>query len=118
MKRTPLKRGRRRSLSQEERVQAAWFAEAVHYKACAMCGGSRPVQAHHVVEAQELRRRHLRPYDARNALALCSDCHERHTNASVRVPFRKLTAQNVSYAYEVLGPSAGDYLARKYPVAG
>lgn len=120
MKRSPLKQGRRKPLSPEERQQAIDFKAFTWGKSCANCGRpwSLTADAHHCVEAQELRKRDLPVYDRRNALALCSDCHERHTNASSRVPFRKLSAVNVAYAYEVLGPFAGDYLAKKYPVAG
>lgn len=118
MKRTPLKRGTRRTLSLAEREQALQFHWTALGLPCAVCDRwvASTMEAHHVVEKQELKRRGLALYDQRNALALCGSCHEGHTNASERVPFRKLSAENVAYAFEVLGEFASDYLKRRYPV--
>lgn len=107
----------RRTLTPDERAKAAAFHESVYGERCAVCGGMAQ-EAHHVVEAAELRRRHLPPYDVRNCLPVCRVDHELHTNAARRIPFRHLRAANIDYAYEVLGPFAADYLRKKYPMTG
>lgn len=113
-----MKRTRRR-LTGEERADAAAFKAAVTGARCGCCG-LMPMfscSAHHVVEKQELKRRGLPLYDVRNVFPICQDCHERHTNASGRIPFRKLSAENIAYAYEALGDYAFDYLRRRYPTS-
>lgn len=114
--RTPMKKTRR-TLSLAEREQALQFHWTALGRPCAVCDRwvVSTMEAHHVVEKQELKRRGLPLYDQRNALPLCGSCHEGHTNASQRVPFRKLRAENVAYAFEVLGEFASDYLGRRYP---
>jgi hypothetical protein len=115
-----MKRTRRR-LTAEERRQAAEFKASVEVQPCAVCGTPwvEP-DAHHVVSAQELRKRRLPVYDKRNALPLCPigttgfRCHERHENGVERIPLECLTDDNLNYASETLGSYAGDYLRAHY----
>jgi cytochrome c553 len=47
-------------------------------------------------------------------MAVCADCHERHHNASRRIPLSRLSSTHLEFAREVLGDYADDYLARYY----
>lgn len=95
---------------------------------CAVCGTPwSEADPHHIIEQQELKRRRLHHLllDERNIMLLCpifwssysgrgERCHERHTNASRRIPLAALTEDNWSFAREVLGEAADDYLTRRY----
>lgn len=116
---------RRRSSADEERAARESFLRAAWgQRACAVSGDSRDWdpkvgknwEAHHVVEASELKRRNRFDvlWDERNALRLTPDVHRRHTNRMEPVPLRCLTQDNIDFAFEVLGASARDYLATKY----
>lgn len=90
-------------------------AEARWQRLCAECDKGGAFQAHHVIYEQHLRDRGLPLYDTRNALRLCYDCHKRHHDGTAwRLTTRKLTPDNIIYAFEVLGAYAGDYLRRYY----
>jgi hypothetical protein len=98
------------------------FHDAARYqRVCAAPGCRRrgprkgiDFQAHHVVYEQHLRDRGLPRYDARNALRLCPDCHKRHHGPHWRLPTSALTAENIAYAFLVLGAYAPDYFRRYY----
>lgn len=62
-----------------------------------------------------------RLYDTRNALRLCDSldgkrCHMNMEwgNGTLRVSTRKLTDDNIAYAFEVMGDWAADYLRQQY----
>jgi cytochrome c553 len=104
MKRSVLKPGRPRRLTEEERTQAWEFKLAVMGDPCAKCGrySSLVHESHHVISADYLRRNHLEHvYDARNALAVCEDCHAKHTSAMERIPRRCLRPENEQFAKEL-----------------
>lgn len=116
---------RRRSSTDEERAAKEGFLRAAwHQRACAVSGDARDWdpqigknwEAHHVVEAAELKRRYRFDvlWDERNALRLRPDIHRRHTNRMEPVPLRCLKQDNIDFAFEVLGASARDYLGTKY----
>lgn len=132
MKRTPLKRGhdlsrkqelrrrkqlkvrkaRRRAVDEEARLA---FREAGRAQGVCQVSGSRgPWDAHHVIEAQELRRRQTDEWDSRNVLRVSRRVHEQHTLAVKRIPLRCLTDENVAYAFELMGLAAYPYLRRFY----
>lgn len=96
------------------------FKEAARYqRVCAVCGSGKSWDAHHVVAKSKLKREGLFWWDTRNALRLCdefsdNDCHGKHTAGEKKVPLSALTDDNISYAFEVLGPRAVDYLRRTY----
>lgn len=95
-------------------VQAFWEA-ARDQGVCAVTGyRGRDWEAHHVVEAQELRGRRVNEWDPRNALRLSRRVHERHTLALKRVPLNCLTDENIEYAVELMGVGAYPYLKRYY----
>ena len=101
-------------MSADEREQAEAFKMSVANSPCAVCGRYH-FHAHHVVYQQHLPA--ASRWDIRNALPVCSDCHERHHNGSRRIPRSCLTKQNVWFAREVLGGGADYYLDRHYPGA-
>jgi hypothetical protein len=95
----------------------SFHAEARYQGACANCrkmGGEW--EAHHVVEKQECKKRGAALYDTRNALRLCigpGSCHGgQHTITNVKLCV--LTDDNLTFAFEVLGAGAYDYLRRRY----
>lgn len=110
MKRSRLKQKPRKSKDDPVLMAAFWRAVA-YRKKCVVCGSKKDVHAHHVVEKQYLA--HLFPRgangktlaelraDPRNGIALCAGCHERHTNASRRVPIDKLPAAAFEFAAEL-----------------
>ncbi len=72
-------------------------------------------RAHHVVYEQEVRRRGGALHDTRNAMGVCDPCHARHHDGTPwRLALSALTAEHHAFAAELLGDSAGDYLARRY----
>jgi hypothetical protein len=99
-------------------------AEARWQVACAACGKvGRPFQAHHVVDMATLRNycglRGNALYDTRNSMRLCEGldtdrCHMQFENRRIRISTRKLTDDNIEYAFEVLGLYAIDYLRQEY----
>lgn len=74
-----------------------------------------PWSAHHVVYRQELSRRRLPEWDARDALRLCEECHtvKQHRRRQP-VPTTALRDENIEFAFEALGLFAADYLRRFY----
>lgn len=96
------------------------FWQAARYqRVCAICGraGGRPDfrgriwHAHHTVPRQLLRRLGLPEWDPRGALRICTDCHMQDDAGALEV--RHLTAENICYAWEVLGVTVVQ-LERKY----
>lgn len=83
-----------------------FYREVTRGKRCARCGRSARLEAHHVVPKQTLKReidneRHVDVlYDPRNGVALCAICHERHTNASDRLPRSLVPAAAWGFAAE------------------
>lgn len=71
---------------------------------------------HHVIYAQEVRRRdRTLEWDARDALKLCYDCHAaQHSPHGPRLQTVWLRDCNISFAFELMGVAAADYLRRKY----
>jgi hypothetical protein len=99
-------------------LRAAW-----RQRGCAVSGdardfanGAKNWEAHHVVEARELKKRNLHHllWDERNALRLRPDIHRRHTNRMEPVPMTALKDDNIAFAFEVMGASAKEYLERLY----
>jgi predicted restriction endonuclease len=107
---TPIKRS-------VDRAAALGFKMAVAHKPCAVCGHRSPMgnDAHHVVEAQYLRRNHPgRVWDQRNAMPLCRRHHELHSCAHERVPWSCLSEANWEFVDEALGEYGRDYVRRYY----
>lgn len=87
---------------------------------CALVGTGEcegPVQAHHVVTRQALRRHGLlgHVYDVRNSMCLCYRHHRRHSNGTERVPYETLTTANLAFAREV---GLDWHLENYYPPSG
>lgn len=73
------------------------------------------VRAHHVVYAQEVRRRRGAMHDTRNALGVCDPCHVAHHAGRRPLPLASLPREALEFAGELLGsPFAEDYLTRRY----
>jgi 5-methylcytosine-specific restriction endonuclease McrA len=103
------------SPSDELREKMAAFKEAALYGRCAACGEfPHPLRtaAHHVVYRQHVPVEMA--WDPRNSMPLHDDCHERHHNASRRIPLSALSEENLEFASEVLGEAAPYYLERRY----
>lgn len=111
-----MKNSRPRSRPPLTRLPAQFFREAAQaQRVCAVTGSTGKWDAHHVVEAAWLRRNAPDSvFDQRNALRLLKRVHERHTNAYQRVPLVALRAENIAFAFDVMGPAAYDYLKRHY----
>jgi hypothetical protein len=101
--------------AQELKEKMAAFKEASFDKVCRGCGHFwEPYRsrAHHVIYRQ-----HIpvdKEWDPRNAMPVCDPCHERHHNASRRLPLSALSEENLAFAEEVLGEAAPYYLERRY----
>jgi len=77
-------------------------------------GCEGPLQAHHVVTQQTLRKRGLDNaiWDTRMGVAVCERSHIRHTLASSRIRFEDLPASVVEYVQNL---GLQWYLDRYYP---
>lgn len=104
------------------RDRISFRLEARYQLVCAACGGTGRFQAHHVVDKAELSKKGLRGndlYDTRNAMRLCEDldgprCHMQFENRRITISTKKLTDDNIEYAFEELGAYAYDYLRQEY----
>lgn len=85
-------------------------------RCCRKCGSTGEWQAHHVVEKRKLKfeRLHSMIWDTRNAMRLCPDCHERHTNRSRPLEMRLLLDEHFEFAFYALGAAAHSYLSQLY----
>lgn len=97
----------------------SFFNEACHQERCAGCGSkTKPFQAHHVIYRQELRRRGLPEWDTRGARRVCEgplECHVNHHSPNgPKIKTKRLTDENIEYAFESLGAYAYDYLRARY----
>lgn len=82
---------------------------------CVGCGGRcGPLVQHHIVTAQEVRRRGGAIWDPRNALTLGAYCHAQHHAHVQPIPLVYLPDAALEFAFELLGPAAFDYLGRRY----
>lgn len=93
---------------------AAFWEEARYQRVCAQCGDTGQFEAHHTVEKQWLKRHKLLLWDTRGALRLCLLCHHGQTSKLKKIELKKLTLDNLEYAFEVMGASAAAYLRRHY----
>jgi 5-methylcytosine-specific restriction endonuclease McrA len=76
---------------------------------------SAPWNAHHVVYAQHVRLEGGDEWDVRNAMRLCTDCHDRHHSGARRLAADVLPPAAVAFAHALLGERAIDYLRTYYP---
>jgi hypothetical protein len=106
-------------MSPEQKMAFAEFRQAARAQRCC-CNPdceqpmAHPWDPHHVVYEQELERRGVPLFDARNVLRLCRTCHFRHHQGIAPIPMAVLTPANLAYAREVLGDFYIDYLNRRY----
>jgi hypothetical protein len=99
----------------ELREKMAAFKAASIGRPCACCDQLYPplrMKSHHVIYRQHLPVEY--EWDPRNAMPVERDHHERHHNASRRIPLTALSEENLEFASEVLGEAAEYYLARRY----
>jgi hypothetical protein len=85
--------------------------------ACVSCGAPDRLQLHHVVYAQEVRRRGGDAFDPRDSLTLCLPCHTRHHRLlkEQTVDLKVLRDVNYEFAVELMGLGpAYEYLRRRY----
>lgn len=115
LKRTTMRQKRRRRQPVQIELKRAFRAAALAQRVCAVTGSNGAWDAHHVIEAQELRRRGGDDlWNTRNALRLARRVHERHTTATELVPLKALTDENLEFAVDLMGLSAYVYLTRHY----
>jgi hypothetical protein len=114
--RTALRRRRKKTLTAAEQTERRRFqSAAASQERCANCGSEGAWDPHHAgVYEQDLRRLKLPLWDTDNALRLCWRCHGLHHAPASRLALNVLREENISYAFRVLGPSAYDYLRRRY----
>jgi hypothetical protein len=115
-KRTRPPKRRRRRLSARERRERQLFQEhAATQQRCANCASTGAWHAHHAgVYEQKLRHLGLPLWDPANALRLCLACHAKHHSPNHKLTLSVLRAQNIRYAFDVLGERAYEYLRRRY----
>lgn len=117
-KRTNRKRRYRNEREIEEANKRAFKEAAWRQRICQArdCRETVEWEAHHVVEKQVLRLRFMadRYWDTRNSMRLCPGCHSGHTVGYRRVLLTDLSDENYEFAFDALGVSAYDELARKY----
>lgn len=110
MKRTALKSKPRRRPGRSLRFHSGQ-TECQHPS----CPRTEPQLAnHHVTYEQEVRRRHGDAQDPRNALTLCAYCHANHHSGARRVPLSALRDENYTFARDLMGTAAYDYLQARY----
>lgn len=112
----PLRRRRYHRTASERQAAREFREQVVATGRCAMRGPhDGPLQAHHVLTVQALRRYGLAEHvwDARNGLCLCELHHARHHRALERVPRALLPGAVFEFADEV---GLGWLLDREYPV--
>lgn len=103
MKRTAIKRRRRRSRTAEEREESELFGQG---GPCEVDDGHEcqgRVQSHHVVEKAKLKRigRFDLLWDRRNRMRVCTWRHERHTSGFERIPLALVPAAARAFAREL-----------------
>jgi hypothetical protein len=105
------------------KVEGSAFRAAISGERCAQCGCTEqeawdedgaPLQAHHAVPQQRLKRLglHALLWDPRNAVALCASDHMRHTSRHAVVAFERLPVCTVQFATE---HGLLDALLREHP---
>ena len=107
LKRTPLAPVSAKGRVSRQRDRAQVAAEGAAFKAavrgmrCVMCGTTDGIQAHHAVPQQTLRRRGRTDvlWHPHNAVPLCVRDHARHTTRFATVPFERLPAAAIAFAY-------------------
>lgn len=98
-----------------ERRWYAAFGSACQHPSCS--GSHKDLVLHHVLYAQEVRRRNADLFDPRNSMTLCVGCHSsHHQRGTYVIPLSALSEENLEFANEVLGEAAEYYLARRYRV--
>lgn len=101
---------------------AAAFKQAQN-GSCWVCGSPGLVRRHHVIREQDCRREGWPLFDLRNAMwlgveGLTCDCHEKHHNASRRIPADLIPDPALSFAITVMGMDrAALYFAQRYAPA-
>lgn len=87
---------------------------------CEVCGmGHQPLERHHVMHEQHVRREAGWAYDMRNSIEIgryCA-CHRQHTSATRRLPASKIPQPALAFMVELLGEDrTADYIVRYYRI--
>jgi 5-methylcytosine-specific restriction endonuclease McrA len=105
MKRSPLKRGRRKPIDRTDPDFIAWKIPHGGYCQC-QCGTfSMHLERHHVLPLSTLKQlgRLDVAWDLANSMLLAPVCHARHTNAVRRIPLEMVPEAAVAFVVDVLG---------------
>lgn len=109
---------RRRRTREAEPGYAEWHAP--HRGDCEVCGRPGPLERHHAVLEQVIRRHRGDPWDLRWAIELGKrcDCHEKHHSRGVndrRIDFRYVPRPAVDLAIQTIGLGPAEiYFQRRY----
>lgn len=100
----------------EQANREAFHESAWLQRSCQGCDSFGPFESHHVTEKRKLKQvgRLDLLWDTRNAMRLCPDCHNRHTNRAAPIPLSKLTDEHFEFAFYALGAAAHTYLGQSY----
>lgn len=119
MRRTPLKRHRpttgRRFTADKALASRAFRLAVTAPGACVVCGARGPLDAHHIVRAQTMRRHGLtldEIYHPLAGIAVCRACHSRHHAFVARMPRGVVPPESVEFLVAV---GLGAALDREYP---
>ena len=84
---------------------------------CSLCSNYGPIERHHVVLEQIVRRLGGDPWNVSNSMLICPVCQQGHHHPGVndtRIPYAKVPQEARNFAYELLGEGADDYFRRRY----
>lgn len=89
-----------------------WYESLQWY--CHLCGQKNGLVNHHVIYRAEVQRCGGDVWDSRNAITLCSQCHEKHHSRHTVICLAALRNENIEFAFELKGSAAYNYLTRRY----
>jgi 5-methylcytosine-specific restriction endonuclease McrA len=123
VKRSSLRRKRKAPKQPDELERMAAFKAAAvngpgYELGCRACGDLLGIgwHAHHVVTQQHIRQAGGDVWDPRNAMRVCTPCHDAHHNRSRPIPLSAVPTEALQFAHELLGHDGADaYFDRYYP---
>lgn len=119
-KRNPNYRNGTRTGERDREGERRWYVALEGVTECQApacpnpAGGVRGLALHHACYRQHVRRHKGDEWDPRNSIALCDSCHMAHHQRGRVLPLSALRDENFTFAFELMGPAAYDYLRRYY----
>lgn len=113
--RNPNYRHGRRAGVRDREAERRWYTASGDRCAHPTCRTPvRGLQLHHIVYRQHVRKEGGDEWDPRNGLTLCVACHVSHHKYGRVFPLILLPEVALEFAFDLLGPAAGNYLPRRY----